>query len=257
MNLHFNIDLSSKYKSPTQSIRCMSEDWVGRNLFCPICGNPRISHYPNNTPVGDFFCEHCRSDFELKSKESKSGSLGKTIPDGAYHTMIERIKSFNNPNFLFLTYNDLTVNNILLVPNYFFVPDIIIKRPPLPDSARRAGWEGCNISIENIPETGKIYIIKNSELIDKSVVVNKYNQLKGLHKNNMEGRGWLMDTLKIVEQMPNDDFTLQEMYEHEMDLRKIHQDNFHIKAKIRQQLQFLRDKGMIEFLERGRYRRLF
>ena len=35
-----------------------------------------------------------------------------------------------------------------------------------------------------------------------------------------------------------------------------HPDNQNIEAKIRQQIQFLRDKGMIEFLERGHYRKL-
>ena len=37
-------------------------------------------------------------------------------------------------------------------------------------------------------------------------------------------------------------------------LSKKHPDNHHIKPKIRQQLQFLRDKGYLEFVERGRYR---
>lgn len=35
-----------------------------------------------------------------------------------------------------------------------------------------------------------------------------------------------------------------------------HPENQNIEAKIRQQMQFLRDKGMIEFLERGHYRKL-
>ncbi|MBQ1398560.1 MAG: restriction endonuclease, partial [Clostridia bacterium] len=36
--------------------------------------------------------------------------------------------------------------------------------------------------------------------------------------------------------------------------KHIHNNN--IEAKIRQQLQILRDKGFIEFLERGHYRKI-
>ena len=34
-----------------------------------------------------------------------------------------------------------------------------------------------------------------------------------------------------------------------------HPDNHHIKDKIRQQLQMLRDNGIIEFIGRGHYRK--
>jgi len=33
-----------------------------------------------------------------------------------------------------------------------------------------------------------------------------------------------------------------------------HPDNHHIKAKIRQQLQFLRDKGYLQFFGSGKYK---
>jgi len=37
-------------------------------------------------------------------------------------------------------------------------------------------------------------------------------------------------------------------------LQAKHPENHNVKAKIRQQLQYLRDKGVIEFLGRGHYR---
>jgi len=39
-------------------------------------------------------------------------------------------------------------------------------------------------------------------------------------------------------------------------LKLKHIENKNIEAKIRQQLQFLRDKGFIEFLGRGKYRKV-
>ena len=155
MNLNFNNCIAEGYKAVSQISRRITEDWVGRNMFCPICGNIALKHYENNRPVADFCCEKCNSDFELKSRESKSGKFASIIPDGAYTTMIERITSLQNPNFFFLSYTNNTVNNFIFVPNHFFVPNIIIKRPPLNPTARRAGWGGCNINISSIPETGK------------------------------------------------------------------------------------------------------
>jgi len=61
--------------------------------------------------------------------------------------MIERLQSDSNPNFFFLNYdkNSLDAINFIVIPKYFFIPEIIEKRKPLSQTARRAGWVGCNI----------------------------------------------------------------------------------------------------------------
>ena len=46
------------------------------------------------------------------------------------------------------------------------------------------------------------------------------------------------------------------MYEFVNELKIKHTSNNNIEAKIRQQLQFLRDKGFIEFTSRGNYRKI-
>jgi type II restriction enzyme len=50
------------------------------------------------------------------------------------------------------------------------------------------------------------------------------------------------------------EFELKEIYKFEEDLKILHPENNNIKAKIRQQLQFLRNKDYLEFLGRGKYR---
>ena len=102
MTFDFNLQLAENYNSNSQKSRVLTEDWVERNLYCPICGKPYINRYENNHPTGDFYCKDCSADFELKSKESNSGKLSKTITDGEYSTMISRITSFRNPNFFFI-----------------------------------------------------------------------------------------------------------------------------------------------------------
>jgi type II restriction enzyme len=69
----------------------------------------------------------------------------------------------------------------------------------------------------------------------------------------MKSRGWLMDVMAIVEKL-GQEFTLGQVYTFEENLERKHPDNRHIKDKIRQQLQALRDRGYLEFVERGSYR---
>lgn len=53
------------------------------------------------------------------------------------------------------------------------------------------------------------------------------------------------------------EFTLEQMYLFEILLKKIYPNNNHIRDKIRQQLQILREYGYVEFIDdQGRYRRL-
>ena len=256
MDLSFNQSLASGYHSGSQISRVVTEDWVARNMFCPVCGAPMLGHYEANKPVADFFCDGCRSDFELKSKESKTAIVSNKIADGAYTTMIERITSLRNPHLFVMTYANWQVNNLLLIPNYFFVPDIIEKRPPLKETARRAGWIGCNIEIGNIPESGKIFIIKDSRQEEKKRVVEQYQRTLSLQTSRIETRGWLLDVLKCVERIPNDDFSLDEVYAFADELQQKHPDNNFVRDKIRQQLQHLRDKGFIQFTTRGYYRKI-
>lgn len=252
MDLKFDDGVIASYHSNSQIARLLTENWVKRNMYCPRCGRLHIEQFENNRPVADFFCPQCNSEFELKSK---SGTLGVKINDGAYATMIERITGNHNPDFFFMSYSKLghSVENLVFIPKHFFVPDIIEKRKPLAENARRAGWVGCNIIIDKIPEQGRIPIISNSITIDFAQVVRKVRLSDRLVIKDVHSRGWLMDVLNCVNRIRTQQFTLQDVYCSEKELQLKHPENHNIKPKIRQQLQFLRDKGLIQFLGNGQY----
>ncbi|MXV37218.1 restriction endonuclease [Flavobacteriaceae bacterium Ap0902] len=256
MNLSFNIKLAKSYSSNSQIARVLTENWVKINGYCPDCGNFYLREFTNNQPVADFYCEYCRSEYELKSK--KSNTVGKKIVDGAYSTMIERINSDNNPNFFFLTYDEVKweVKNFLIIPKYYFTSEIIEERKPLSMNAKRAGWIGCNINISKIPLNGRIYLVKNSEIIPKDEVIGKWKETEFLKLKKGSSKGWILDIMRCVDSIPNDIFTLKEIYKFEADLKLKYPDNNFIKDKIRQQLQILRDKGLIEFQTRGVYKKI-
>ncbi|MCD4706066.1 restriction endonuclease [bacterium] len=253
MHINLNNQIAEKYKSNSQKIRVLTEDWVDRKIFCPACGN-NIDSYENNRPVADFFCSNCKEEYELKSKKD---SIGNKIVDGAYKTMIERLQSDNNPNFFLLNYDikDYSIQNFFVIPKHFFVPEIIEKRKPLADTARRAGWIGCNILLKTIPQTGKIFYIKNQKTESKSKILNDWQKTLFLREQKEPlSKGWILDVMSCIDGLGKNDFKLDEVYAFEKELQIKHPDNNHIKDKIRQQLQLLRDKGYLSFVSRGRYK---
>lgn len=170
MDLTFHEAVAAGYTSGPQKIRNLSEHWVGREIYCPNCGHTEMTQHGNNRPVADFFCGECRADYELKTQ---ARMFGASVTDGAYRTMIERLNCSSNPNLLLLHYNPntLSVVNLVVVPKYFFTPAVIVKRPPLSPGARRAGWIGCKILLEGIPEAGRIALIKDRVIEPKSIVL--------------------------------------------------------------------------------------
>lgn len=254
MNLDFDASLAEGYNSGSQFARIVTENWMDTNMYCPRCGNLHISHFENNKPVADFFCPVCHNEYELKSK---NGNLGKKINDGAYDTMIERITSNNNPDFFFMSYSklELKVVNLIFVPKYFFAPAIIEKRKPLSSNARRAGWIGCNILLDEIPKQGRVEIVSSGVILPSDEVISRVKESKNLETRNIDSRGWLMDILKCVNRIPTQIFSLQDVYFFEDELSICHPGNNNIKPKIRQQLQLLRDRGIIEFLGNGIYKK--
>ena len=98
--------LAKNYKSPSQKIRVISEYWLKTNGYCVNCG-AKLEQYANNKPVSDFYCASCNEDYELKSKKGNSN----IITDGAYSTMIEKIRVNEIPNFFYLNYKEKVIRD--------------------------------------------------------------------------------------------------------------------------------------------------
>jgi hypothetical protein len=242
------------FESGSQQARVWTERWVADWMFCPNCGAARLNQFPANSPVADFFCGTCSDQFEVKSKNATS--FGRRVADGAYATKIERLKSKTNPNLLLLGYDKAAkaVHSACIVPKHFFVPDIIQKRKPLAETARRAGWVGSNIFLNLVPDSGRIFILRNGVEEPREAVLAKWQQTLFLRDTNVEARGWVIEVMKVVEAIRRPEFELSDVYAFEARLSAIYPGNNNVRPKIRQQLQVLRDNGYLEFTGRGRYR---
>jgi type II restriction enzyme len=252
MKLGFE-ETQATYSSGSQNARAWTERWVKDQLFCPNCGNSNLHQFPVNQPVADFVCPLCNEEFELKSQKS---AFGKRIVDGAFRTMCERLAASNNPSLLLLNYDltKLSVRNALVIPKHFFVREIIEERKPLAPTARRAGWIGCNILLGQIPAAGKICIVQNGQARPRDAVLADWKRTLFLRRQNNEARGWLLEIMRCVDEIGRPEFDLQDVYGFESKLGDLYPQNRHVRQKIRQQLQVLRDHGYLDFLGSGHYR---
>ncbi len=146
------------------------------------------------------------------------------------------------------------VVNLFIVPKHFFVREIIEERKPLASTARRAGWIGSNILLSRVPESGKIHIVQYGIVRPKEAVLHEWQKTLFLRSESLKTRGWLLDVIKCVESLGKREFTLDEVYAFERHLGDLYPGNQNVRPKIRQQLQYLRDHGFIDFVSRGNYR---
>lgn len=86
---------------------------------------------------------------------------------------------------------------------FFFCQTIIEKRKPLSDTARRAGWTGCNILLGRIPEEGRIYIVQNEKEVSIEKIIEKVHKTEFLRGSKLDARGWTLDVLNCVNMIEN------------------------------------------------------
>jgi type II restriction enzyme len=176
--------------------------------------------------------------------------------DAAFQAMKRKIEKEIAPNLVGLHYirEAWRVRTVVLVPSFVFTLSLLEKRKPLGPKARRAGWVGCNILLGNVPPDARIFLVRDGETILKHVVRKNYKRLRPLRELSLEKRGWTLDVLNAFRTIGRSEFSLAEAYGFESHLAALHPNNRHIRDKIRQQLQVLRDLGFVRFLGRGRYR---
>ncbi|MBI4999901.1 MAG: restriction endonuclease [Euryarchaeota archaeon] len=252
MELSLNQSPASHYKSKAQIARVLTEKWFLDNGYCPACPSDALSQTPANEKVVDFRCPDCASSYQLKAKGHR---LGGSVANGAYQPKIEMIRNGTAPNWFFMEYDrkDWTVENVMLVPAHFVTPEIVQRRNPLRPTARRAGWVGSSVLIARLPLDARIPIILDGQEIPRADVRKSFQRFEFLKNKSLESKGWLADVLACVRELPRE-FSLNDIYAFEGKLAKLHPGNRNVRPKIRQQLQILRDNGILEFVSPGKYR---
>ena len=257
MNLMMDASLGLQYKSQSQVARRVTEDWAAGNLYCVACPSNRLVSEPANRPVHDYSCPECSATYQLKSK---NGRFGRSVHNSAYGPKIQAITQGRVPHYTFLQYSrlDWTVTDLFVVPGHFVSPAVIQRRTPLKPTAKRAGWVGSNILLGQLSAECRITVVSGGAIRESGLVRRDWRRFEFLPNDERARGGWGAEVLSCVRALDREKedqkFTLQEFYARfEDQLTNWHPDNHHVQDKIRQQLQVLRDGGVLTFLGHGRY----
>lgn len=244
--------LGEKYSSKSQISRVISEQWIRENGYCLSCNSEQLIPTRANSMASDFFCGFCQQTYELKTFHRKPP---RKLVDGAYAAMLSRIQSDSAPVLLLLERNDLwQVRNLTAIRNLFLTPQVIEVRKPLSSTARRAGWIGCSIRLDLIAQDARIAVVQEARETDHRETRDAFRRFGSLGSIEPNSRGWATLTLQVVRRIGQQEFSLSELYARESFFADVYPRNKNIRAKLRQQLQVLRDLGYVEFLGRGHYK---
>jgi type II restriction enzyme len=201
----------------------------------PLCRSERIdSEHPMPLSISTFV-----------SRWKINGPEGKRVVDGAYLTMIRKIRDGSAPSLILLQYDyeplkgatHWTIRRLVAIHPVFFTESLIEARKVLSPNARRAGWQGCNIRLDRVPDDGRIEIIRNAEPIDTELVRQKYASAQRLAVLDTALRGWTALTLGIVRRLDSP-FSLDQVCAKRAFVETAFPGNRHVEANFDSNFRF-------------------
>lgn len=254
MELTCDMRLADGYKSPSQRARVLSEGWFAKNGYCLACDADELRKTPANTKATDFVCPKCSHGYELKAFR---GRKPRVLNDGAFGTMMEKIYGGTAPTLCLMERTEgWMIHGLTAIHSSFVLPEVIVERRPLRASARRRDWVGCNIRLDRIDASADVPVVTGGVMQPVELVRRQFQRYLPLAKKSVEQRGWTLLTLRMVRSLGKTSFSLTDLYALESEFAKAYPGNRHVRDKIRQQLQILRDLGVLAFEQRGEYRLL-
>lgn len=125
---------------------------------------------------------------------------------------------------------------------------------------------------ENTNLISKGNLVTAKEIISKIPITNEY-KFPLINFENVNGTtdlleipitiisstltGWKKEVFMCIDIIPKTNFTLEELNAFEPHLKRIYSNSYYIADKIYDQLQYLRDLGLVEFLGNNHYRKLW
>ena len=206
-----------------------------------------------STEFRDFQCPMCAQGYELKSAARAHKSV---VQDGGYDSMMRRINAHEAPALMLMHYSpDWTVRRLVAIHPVFLTSTVVKRRqkPHIRPKSRAEYWM-CDLDLTRIPMDGKIPVIQDSKVVNPAAVRAAFAASKRFGEIPLQQRGWTGLVLAAIRKLGKDQFTAADINQYADEMHRAYPENNNIEAKIRQQLQVLRDLGYLEFLARGNYR---
>ncbi len=254
MNLNCNLSLGDRLKRNTQRARVITEAWFEAEGYCLNCNSKRLNPTTAGTIARDFVCPVCSQPYELKSAARAHTRI---VQDGGFDSMMRRIRAQEAPALMLMHYSAQWCVQKLIAIHPVFLTSVVVRKRRKPHIRPRSGLEYwmCDLDLTVIPPDGKIVIVDASGARREEDARREFRESKRFAEIPVAKRGWTALVLAAVRKIGKTEFCLDDVYAHEETMHRAYPSNSHIRPKIRQQLQVLRDLGYIEFLgKRGEYR---
>lgn len=129
--------------------------------------------------------------------------------------------------------------------NPYITTTVINKAENILRSVPREGGKGMTVADEALFE----------EMLNDENVEEKFDGGTKSIISNLTS--WKKDVFECLLEVQGNNFTVENIYSFEKRLQRRHPNNRNIRPKIRQQLQYLRDIGLVEFTKPGQYKKLW
>ena len=143
---------NNNWTSESRIVGEACEDYVKNKVKCIRCNNNNFEKYKTNEKSKDLICISCNQKYQIKAKSVTHKQINnikcknqfKTI-GGEYSTTLTNINE--KIDYLIILYEKQSykILNILYITNENINSNCITPRNPLSSTAKRAGWQGCNI----------------------------------------------------------------------------------------------------------------
>ncbi|EQD62316.1 Dam-replacing family protein, partial [mine drainage metagenome] len=222
----------SGLESPRALARVRTTAWVQTNLYCPQCGRRRLEPTRDGTPFQDFVCAGCREPYELKSSKELHR---RRVAGGSFERYRAALQQGAAPNLLLLTYDpgaarvrDLVAINRLLISPLAVRP----RARPLPRPSATPYYL-CDLDLARVPESAKVPFLRATHERPKRFVLDSWQRFRFLREAEAPDEpDWIRDILALIAGIPNREFTLDDLYEHDPLLARLHPRNHNVRAKI-------------------------
>lgn len=151
------IKLQNNWKSESRLVGEACEYYVKNEVKCFRCKSNNFEKCKTNEKSKDLICITCNQMYQIKAKCITCKQVDNIKCKGKFNTIGgEYSTTLNNINekidYIIILYEKLSykILSMLYITNENISSKCIIPRKPLSSTAKRAGWQGCNIIFDNI-----------------------------------------------------------------------------------------------------------
>jgi len=130
---------------------------IRKNVDCQNCGRSPLVALPPNYPTVDIVCQFCSQTAQVKSLRLRriDSGLPNIITAAAWGPQKKRMNAgIFQPLYIVTFYGGKAISILYISPGVQkkYQKILFKKRKPLPDYNKRAGWQGFNYMIGNLPK---------------------------------------------------------------------------------------------------------